>query len=212
MDKAKLIEALTAARLNGSALEAPELDCDLDGALGLQLEVLRALERKGKALAGWKIGFTSGGGYDLLGPGFRPFGFILTDRVLKSEAVQSSNAILDAHIEPEICLRIGNDLRGSNLSPAECRAAVPEIYAAYEVNETRVDHAAQPKLFVADGMANWGLVIGDGAAPKDDLAETKIELSVDGTLKAASPENLVMDDPFLSLSRLCAQLDRHGLG
>ena len=148
MEKAKLIEALTAARLNGSALEIPELECDLDGALHLQLDALHALERKGKALAGWKIGFTSGGGYDLLGAGFRPFGYILADRTLKSEAAQPSEAILDAHIEPEICLRIGKDLRGSNLSPAECRAAVPEIYAAFEVNETRVDHAARPKLFI----------------------------------------------------------------
>jgi len=42
-----------------------------------QLDTLRLWERSGDSLAGWKVALTSGNARDLMGPGFRPFGYVL---------------------------------------------------------------------------------------------------------------------------------------
>ena len=54
-------------------------------------ELYAGLERQlvalaGRKNAGWKVGLTSGQARDSMGAGFRPFGYILSERVFSSGA------------------------------------------------------------------------------------------------------------------------------
>lgn len=211
-DRAKIVEMLVTARVSGVSPALAELDGELEDALELQVEIQKALEQRGQRKSGWKLGLTSGIAHDMMGVGFRPFGYILAERTLRSGDTLRAGPKIGPQIEPELCLRMKAPLRGADIPPDECRAAVAEVCAAFEINEPRVAYKGQHRLFIADGLANWGLVVGDGAPPRDGLAATKVDLYVGDDLKETSPGDLVMDDPFVSLSRLCTRLARYGLG
>jgi 2-keto-4-pentenoate hydratase len=212
MDHTTAAARLADARDQGKPPQLEELDGTLEEALALQLKALDALEKRGRPLGGWKVGLTSGEGRDLMGVGFRPFGFILADRMLPSGAEISAGSIHEPQVETELCLRLGKALKGANVTPAQCREAVAEVLPAFEINEMRVNHRSSPKLFVADGMTNWGIVTGRGGPPRDNLAQIRVTMSVNGGAGIPGPDDARMDDPFLSLSRLCAGLHRHGRG
>ena len=208
----RVVAALVEARLTGAVPPLGELDGDFDDALAVQIAVLQGLKTRGFRQSGWKVGLTSGASYDLMGAGFRPFGFVLAERTFASGVVLSDRPKAGGAIEPELCLRMERPLYGANIPPAECQAAVAEVRAAFEINETRVALANQSRLVVADGLTNWGLVLGGGVPPRAGLSESRVELFVNGRLETASPPQLVMDCPFLSLSRLCTALSKFGWG
>lgn len=208
---APMIARLAAARMDGADVEHDEVAGDVESALAAQLAVLRTLEQDGQRVSGWKVGLTSGAAYDLMGAGVRPFGYLLAERTLASGAALAGGAEMRLQLEPELCLEIVSELRGSDLSPDDCRAAVGRVRAAFEINRMRVRMPGRNNLFVADGLGNWGTVLGEGTQPRAGLAATRVEMFLDGEPIGASAPDLVMDDPMLSLSRLCAGLDRHGL-
>lgn len=86
------------------------------------------------------------------------------------------------------------------------------VAAAFELNEsqlwTRADHATT----IADGLGNWGIVVGPEAPVRSDLTETTVDLWHDDTLVATRTPGVSMDDPFLSLSRLCVLLHGYDCG
>ena len=53
-----------------------------DEGQALQLQLLERWLNEGETLGGWKIGMTSGESRDALGPGIRPFGFVLKSRLV----------------------------------------------------------------------------------------------------------------------------------
>ena len=67
-----------------------------------QLHRLAALERAGQAAGGWKLGQTSGESRDAFGPGVRPFGFILAERILDDGATLSWSEVGKGGIETEV--------------------------------------------------------------------------------------------------------------
>ncbi|TWB87828.1 2-keto-4-pentenoate hydratase [Bradyrhizobium macuxiense] len=211
-DEPGLIAKLVDARLRGSRLDLPDLDGSLHDAQKLQFDVLDQLLASGAHVSGWKIGLTSGAAYDLMGPGVRPVGYILAERSLSSDSNLRRPPGLPLQIEPEICLEIASPLRGKHLSIEHCRSAVKAVRASFEINQSRVPMPGRNNLFVADDLSNWGLVVGNGKVPVPFRSAPKAELFVDDRLERTSPPDLVMDDPYLSLSRLCAALDDYDRG
>jgi 2-keto-4-pentenoate hydratase len=208
-----LVEALIKARLEGIA--DPDMSAagyDLHAALGLQLGVLGRLVAAGEQLAGWKVGLTSGPRRDVMGMGFRPFGYLLDSRVLRSGDALRHDRISSCYIEPELCLILGSPLSGDEVDPAAARAAVRAISPAFELNETRLMAGADHATTIADGMGNWGIVVGPEAPVQTALTETTVDLWHDNALVATKTPADSMDDPFLSLSRLCALLHQYGHG
>lgn len=209
----QLVDQLFIARRDGLAIDRePEPPLDNDTALQVQLAVLDRFIASGESLGGWKAALSTGKSRDMLGKDFRPFGYVLKRRILRSGARLPYAAIHRCKIEPELCVVMGAPLRGSDVDADDARRAVRGIAPAFEVNELRVAAGLSRTLLLADGLAQWGIVVGEEVAVRDNLAQTRVVLSRDGETLADVTPGAAMDDPFLSLARVCHALDRHGLG
>jgi 2-keto-4-pentenoate hydratase len=215
-EAAAAVRAAFQARRAGTGLDTL-VDVGADEALAMQLEVARCFaQEEGDPIGGWKVGMTSGSARDAMGAGFRPFGYVLGSRIFRSGATVPFQPQVPGAIEPEICLVLGEPLRGSEVTPDRARAAVRAVAPAFELLASRMT-ATGPgtrgtKLI--DGLSNWGLVLGD-EVPVDRLAEhTSVELHRDGSHleTAVSGETVEVDDVFTSLVRLCQRLDAVGAG
>ena len=208
-----LIDTLYHARRTGTQPAHIEpVPSDLDEALAVQLRVLRRFEAAGEQLGGWKVGLTSGKARDRMGKDVRPFGYILQNRVFSSGAALPLSSILQCHIEPELCLIIGSALRGQDVDREQAKAAVRAVAPAFEINEVRVQPDQGPMSLVADGLAQWGIVLGPEAPVRDGLVETTVTFSHNGQVVETKTPGTTMDDPYLSLARLCHRLHPSGLG
>ncbi|GAA2095094.1 2-keto-4-pentenoate hydratase [Actinomadura alba] len=213
MSDETLVEALFQARRKGFADPEPTAaEHDLGKALGLQLAVLDRLVASGERLGGWKVGHTAGPRRGLLGRDFRPFGYILDSRIVGSGATLRHGQITSCFVEPELCVVLGAPLRGDDVDPATARAAVRAVAPAFELNEIRLAPDAGHSAMLADGLSNWGIVVGPEAPVRSNLTGTTAELWRDGELVTTRTPGDSMDDPFLSLSRLCALLHQYGRG
>ncbi len=213
VDQAAVIDALYEARKNGeqpSGLDQVQLG--LEEALEMQLRVLGRFEAEGETLGGWKVGLTSGNARDRMGKDFRPFGYVLQNRIFRSGATVPIAKIMNCAVEPELCLIIGSPLRGDAVDVAEAKAAVRAVAPAFELNQRRVGPDGGQALLLADGLAQWGIVVGSEAPIRDGLVEITVEFYCDEQLVETKTPGATMDDPYLSLSRLCRLLHKYGLG
>jgi 2-keto-4-pentenoate hydratase len=217
MDDSSLIDELYAARKDGRALSIPGGQFDYQKALELQLAVADRFIAAGDEIGGWKIGLTSASSRDLMGDGVRPFGYVLGSRILRSDAEIPLKKVFRCAIEPELCLIMGSALHGK-VDSREAKSAVRSVAAAFEINELRVGgHEADRTALVADGLVNWGIVVGSEIPVEefdDGISGVSVELTRDGAIvaRAKAGDDLEIDDPFLSLSRLSTLLDEHGCG
>ncbi|WP_248962010.1 2-keto-4-pentenoate hydratase [Sphaerisporangium perillae] len=218
MSDEALVEALFQARRKGVAgreLADPELiaaEHGLRKGLGLQLGVLDRFLASGERLGGWKVGHTSGSRRGMMGSDFRPFGYILDGRIMRSGDALPHDRITSCFIEPELCLVLGAPLWGEDVDPVTARDAVRAVVPAFELNESRLPPGAGHPAILADGLSNWGIVVGTEAPVRSNLTDITVELWRDGELVTTRTPGDSMDDPFLSLSRLCALLHRYGRG
>jgi len=120
--------------------------------------------------------------------------------------------IINCAVEPELCLVIGSPLHGDAVDVAEARAAVRAVAPAFEINQRRIGPDKGQALLLADGLAQWGIVIGPEAAVRDGLVDTTVEFYCDEQLVETKTPGATMDDPYLSLARVCRLLHRYGLG
>jgi 2-keto-4-pentenoate hydratase len=213
VDQTAVVDALYVARKNGeqpSGLD--QVQFGLEEALELQLRVLDRFKAEGERLGGWKVGLTSGNARDRMGKDFRPFGYVLHSRIFPSGATAPVTKIINCAIEPELCLIIGSPLRGDAVDAAKAKAAVRAVAPAFELNQRRVGPDAGQALLLADGLAQWGIVVGPEAPVRDNLIETTVEFYCDEQLVETKTPGATMDDPYLSLSRLCRLLHKYGFG
>ncbi len=208
-----VIDTLYTARRDGLPLTGLDLtQLGLEDALTMQLGVLGRFEAAGERRGGWKVGLTSGGARDRMGKDFRPFGYVLQHRILHSGATAPLAKILNCSVEPELCLIVGAPLRGDHVSAAEAKAAVRAVAPAFEINERRILPDSGHAMLLADGLAQWGIVVGPEAPVRDGLIDTTVEFYRDEQLVETKTPGTTMDDPYLSLARLCNRLHQYGVG
>jgi 2-keto-4-pentenoate hydratase len=148
----------------------------------------------------------------MMGKDFRPFGYVLKSRILSSGDHAPLNQIFHCRIEPELCVIMKSALRGNNLSMEDARRAVGAIAPAFEINDIRTRNEWGRPLLLADGLAQWGIVVGPQIPVRDGLSGTTVKFFQEKDLLATETPGATMDDPFLSLVRMCAVLDKFGLG
>ncbi len=211
--QAAVVDALHVARKNGAQPSGlDQVQFGLEEALEVQLRVLDRFRAEGDTLGGWKVGLTSGNARDRMGKDFRPFGYVLQSRIFQSGTTVPVAKIVNCAVEPELCLIIGSPLRGAAVDVAEAKAAVRAVAPAFELNQRRVGPDGGQALLLADGLAQWGIVVGPEAPVRDNLVETTVEFYCDEQLVETKTPGATMDDPYLSLSRLCRLLHKYGFG
>lgn len=202
----------TASAEELALLAAQESDEITEG-LELQLAVLDRWRADGESLGGWKIGGCSRGARDQMGPGVRPFGYVLGRRVFGHRARLPLNELVGLRLEPEICLSLATPLAGREVIPDQARAAVGAVRAGFEIGQNRLPGGMSRSIRIGDGLSHWGIVIGPAVTVSVDLARLDVGLYHDGRLvDAGRSEPSVVDDPYVSLSRVCRTLADHGRG
>lgn len=209
-DAARLLEA----RAGGDYCPAWMVGAlTLDDALALQLAVLDDQIAGGESVGGWKVGLTSEASRQKLGADERPFGFVLSERVLQSGSTVNSDAIASLSIEAEMCFVIGDEIADPSITPDRILDHVAGVSAGFELNEARTG-SARPDFaaMVTDCLTNWGIVAGDPVAPPTAaaLSATTITMYRNDTEVFAGISRDHVDDHTISLCRLVEQLARHG--
>jgi len=184
---------------------------DHDHGLRVQLGVLDRWLASGERLGGWKIGMTAGDGRDQMGPGFRPFGYVLESRIFSSGCLLDLAAIGTTVIETEVAVLVGRPLRGA-VTPDEVVAAVAAVMPAFEIVQRRLPGPAPDALLLANDLGQYGVVLGAPRRWERRLGEVTVDVVRDGAPVATVGPGFDIDEPAVSIAALCASLDRFGLG
>jgi len=181
----------------------------------LQLDILDRYCSRGESLAGWKVGMTSGKSRDSFGKGVRPFGFILRNRVIKSNDTLHVAAITRCALENEVCFVMGEHLAGDAVTAKMARKAVYGFAPAFEIIESRIAGPADQGIRVADNLSQWGIVVGDLITPVPDdfdFDALEVVLSFNGKEVERKVARGHIDDHFESLAALVRELAKFDLG
>lgn len=189
-------------------------DGTIQDGLALQLAVLDLFEQSGHRVGGWKVGLTSRGGRDAMGPGIRPFGYVLADRVLPSRASVPLDEVRGKRVEPEIFLSIGNG--GSRDARRLDDGSVPSVArigASFEIVGRSLPEEMPRSVRIGNRMSQWGIVVGEGTDDEVELDALRVSFSRDGEkLGESGTGPSVLDDPHASLGRLVEYLQVFGRG
>ncbi len=196
---------------NGPNAERAELDC----AQERQLAGLETLEAAGETVAGWKLGLTLSASRDAFGVGFRPFGYVLASRVLRSgSTLWWDDTVTEGSIENELCFELAETI-SETVTADSVRETLKGYAPAFEINQVRVAPDANPAERVADNLSNWGLVVGETQPLPADWSQAvqatlKVSLlhNADGVESVRAEDHI--DDHFVSLARLSNRLLRFG--
>ncbi len=173
----------------------------------------RQLDALGRRpIAGWKVGLTSGAARDSMGAGFRPFGYILSERVFETGTVLALRRFARVGVENELCFRIGSAL-GAGASRDDAMAAVESVAAGFEINERRLGRGADAADRLADDLSQWGIVVGEEQRldwPSVDFDAIEVALQCDGKPVETVAARGHIDDHFASIAALARQLGRFG--
>jgi 2-keto-4-pentenoate hydratase len=181
----------------------------------LQLDILRRYCDRGEALGGWKVGLTSGDSRDAFGKGFRPFGFILVNRILKSNETLHLDYIKRCGVECELSFVIGEHLAGDRVTAAMVRKAVYSVAPAFEITESRIIGPADPGIRIADNLSQWGIAMGKQIVPVPmdyDYESLEVVLTHDGEEVQRAIARGQIDDHFESIAALVRELFKFGMG
>ena len=170
-----------------------------------------------RPVAGWKIGLTSGAARNSMGVGFRPFGYILADRVYASGTVIPlapfrNDEGIRVGVENELCFRMGTALSGDVTAEEAC-AAVATVAPGFEINEQRLPRDASVVDRLGDDLNQWGVVAGEDVVldfPAFDFESLSVGLALDDVVVETVAARGHIDDHFASIAALARQLGRFG--
>lgn len=148
-----------------------------------QMEVLACHETGGDALAGWKVGLTAKVLQEMFGFDEPAFGHLLKSGRMESGAAIDGGRLIQPQIEPEMCVVMGETLRGPGISVAEARAAIGGICPALEVIEMWFRPTDDVPFFLADNVVHTAFVTSPMTEPLDpqaNLLDNSVEVFVNG--------------------------------
>lgn len=185
----------------------------LPEAYAVQLAILRRAIAEGDTQAGWKVGLTSAAMREQQGVAEPCFGFLLRSGHLRSGARLAFDDLIAPGIENELCLTIGESLRGPHVSLDHARRAIAFVEPALEIAEVRGNFGADMPLSMADNAQQKAFVTG-AASPHDSripLAQAVVTVSFNGTQRATATGAEVMGSPIAAVAWLANKLAEHGV-
>ena len=179
----------------------------------VQLGVLARYVAAGERQAGWKVGLTSKA-MQIQQKVHEPvLGFLLASGERPSGTRFQFADLINPGFENELCLTVGQTLRGPGVTDAQAQAALAAMTPAFEIIEKRGDFAADLNVSLADNAQQRAYVTG-GSVPVPsgfDLATVALELSVNGAVAERALGREVLGTPAASIAWLANKLAEFGL-
>lgn len=175
----------------------------------IQLEMLALQLAAGELQAGWKVGLTAKATQDYLGFHERIFGHMLQSGELACGAAHDFSRLKEPLFEPELCVVMGEALRGPGVTIAQARAAIAGAAPAVEVVEVRAVPGDGLPVTLADNSAHRAYIMGALTSPLDAglaLQATTTEIHINGEPAERAGGHEVMDGPEGSVAWLANKL------
>ncbi len=184
----------------------------LEEAYEVQDRVIGERTSAGERPAGYKVGCTSPAIREQFGLTQPIAGRVMLPHVYADGATIDIAQFVRCAVEPELVVHIGRDIE-SDADDEAIRAGVAGISAGIEVHEYTFFHGTptSQELIASNGI-HTGLVVDPDRRPlgDTDLRRERIEISVNGEVRAAGTGSDVMGDPMTSLRWLVEHLAARG--
>lgn len=184
-------------------------------AYAVQQAAVDIWKRRGRKIAGQKIGLTSAAVQDQLGVKEPDFGTLFADMILEDGATVAPGAVLQPRIEAEIAFILKSDLRGAKITPDEVIAATDYVCPAIEICGSRIAHwDIKIEDTIADN-ASSGLVVVGSRRTKPvlaGLADAEMSISHNGAPAGSGRGQACLGNPAIAVAWLAEALTRFGDG
>ena len=187
---------------------------DLDDAYRIQLGLVARHCTGGVTQIGWKVGLTARAIQEQFKVHEPVFGCLLSEGRIASGHVFRHADLVKPGFENEICVVLGRDLAGADLSIADVGRAVDRCHPALEIIETRGDLTSQLALALADNAQQKFFVLGPPVPLTADLDLSLIgaRVTVNGVPVGAGRGDAVLGHPLRSVAWLAEKLVAFGRG
>lgn len=219
MEKNEIAEwatVLNTARMNAQPIA--QLSSRVTGfsradAYSIQETQLQRRLQDGELQAGWKMGLTSEAKRKQMNLDSPLYGFLTNRMQVPNGGRFVLSHAIHPKIEPEVAFRITQDLAG-NVSREQVLSACSGVAACLEILDSRYE---QFKYFsmedvISDNSSSSHFVVGPWLEKFDnvDLANLKMEMSVDGKVVQSGNSRDISGDPVVSVQQLCQLLAERG--
>jgi 2-keto-4-pentenoate hydratase len=171
--------------------------------------------KRGRKIAGQKIGLTAKAVQTQLGVDEPDFGVLFADMILDDGAEVARGRVLQPRIEGELAFVLKSDLAGERLSAEDVIKATDYVSPAIEICGSRI---ANWDIRIADTIsdnASAGLVVLGKTRVKpvlDDLPAIPMAIQHNGTVAAEGRGEACLGNPALAVAWLGQTLTRFGRG
>ena len=180
----------------------------------IQLAILERHMTAGEQLAGWKVGLSSDATRQMFGLDAPISAYLLASRRFPSGGSFNCADFRKPIIESELCIVMGQRLRGPGVTREQALAAVAGAAPALELVDMRLNIGADLPLGVADGVAQWGFVTGPEVTPYPaalDLGAMTAETKRNGEVVASVQGKEAIDDQIQTIVWLANHLAQFDL-
>ena len=177
-------------------------------------------QRRGRSVAGYKIGLTSRVMQKVMGIDEPDYGMLLDDMVYENGAQIEASRFLDPRIEVELAFFLKERLEGSELTLEDVLAATDYVLPALELIAART-YRIHPETgykrtvrdTISDNAANGGVITGGNAVnPKDiDLRWIGAMMSKNGVIEESGVSGAVLNHPANGIVWLAKKYAQHGI-
>jgi 2-keto-4-pentenoate hydratase len=185
----------------------------MDQAYRVQLGFLERRLKAGERQAGWKVGLTAESIRKQVGYHEPIFGVLLASGNKPSGSTFKVSELITPCFESELCLTVGQTLKGPNVTVAEARAAISVAAPAFELVERRMAFTDDPPLAIADNAQQKYFITGMALSPLPAelaLRDAWVEVFINGKSVASAGGDAVMGDPAASVAWLANKLSQFG--
>lgn len=168
----------------------------------------------GERVAGFKIGFTNLAVREKMGLPDSTYGYLMGGMVLASGGWLAMAEVIAPRIESEICVRLGRDLAGPDVTAADVLEAADAVRASFEICDARIiDWRCPYPDFLADNGFAACIVLGETdwvPIRQVDILDESVVLAKDGEPFAEGRGEMAMGSPAKAVAWLANKLADRG--
>ena len=205
------LEDFWQARNAGTYPSRWESAMSAEDACRINLALIERHAAQGERQAGWKVGLTSRAVREQFGLPEPIFAVLYEKGRWQSGKEWPRDALTRPGWENELCITMGETLRGPGIGLEAARGAIASVAPAMEIIETR--GPVGPESFntmLADNGQQRAFVVGDAIKfdpARHDLGNTSVEVFIDGEPQDKAFGSAIMESsPITSIQWLANQL------